>query len=557
MGSKRKVDAYEEKKSKKKTKPDIDEENDVSSSRKISFDHKYIVAPMVGASELPFRLLCRKYGAQLVYTPMMIADQFATSKEYREKEFQTCSFDRPLVCHFAANDPKSFAKAAKKAEPYCDAIDLNLGCPQRTAYVGHFGSYLLDSKDRDLVVSIVKAGAEAVNIPIFVKIRLLDTFDETAELCRQLYEAGASLIAVHARFRATFHRKGPGARDGPALLDQVKQLKEMFPDKVVITNGNTITYDDVENNLELTKADGIMSAEGILDNPALYLGRLGNREQGDTTIEVKGGVVYDAWPEKQKLVQKLRKIRKLKAKVAAGKELSAKEQKKIAKEAKVQAKIQKANDKIVQKTGPLASSTSRLGDLYEKSDDKVNLALEYLQIVHQYPATLRTVIFHTRRILKTELTSYQLMEECLSCKSIDQVEDLVLRIQGYQKDPASFTFDVEKARKEKEALDRKKAEEGKRKNYEARMIRKAKREGKKDLEFYLRQGAAVPTLETVEELKRLSKEEQMKLWKQREHSQHCLVYHLTGECPRGRGCAFLHVASKTHTTFDETDEVAG
>ena len=107
------------------------------------------------------------------------------------------------------------------------------------------------------------------------------------------------------------------------------------------------------------------------------------------------------------------------------------------------------------------------------------------------------------------------------------------------------------ARKKK----RKKQEEGKRKNFEARMIRKAKREGK-DLEFYLRQGAAVPTLETIKELKKLGREEQMKLWKDREHSQHCLAFHL-GDCPRGRGCAFLHVASKTTTTFEESDEVAG
>ena len=91
----------------------------------LEFDYKYIVAPMVGASELPFRILCRKYGAQLVYTPMMLASQFATSEEYRKKEFQTTAFDRPLVCHFAANHPKEFAQAAKLAEPYCDAIDLN------------------------------------------------------------------------------------------------------------------------------------------------------------------------------------------------------------------------------------------------------------------------------------------------------------------------------------------------------------------------------------------------------------------------------------------------
>lgn len=68
----------------------------------VTFPHRYIVAPMVGASELPFRLLTRKYGAQLVYTPMMVASEFVNSEEYRAREFQTTTFDRPLVCHFAA-----------------------------------------------------------------------------------------------------------------------------------------------------------------------------------------------------------------------------------------------------------------------------------------------------------------------------------------------------------------------------------------------------------------------------------------------------------------------
>lgn len=557
MGMKRKNNEKGlEKKEKKSKKSKKSSSSSSSSSSLVPFDYKYIVAPMVGASELPFRLLCRKYGAQLVYTPMMIASQFAESSEYRRTEFQTTSFDRPLVCHFAANDPKSFAKAAKKAEPFCDAIDLNLGCPQRTAYVGHFGSYLLDQKDRELVVSIVKAGVEAVDIPIFVKIRLLDKYEDTLDLCRQLYGAGASLIAVHARFRATFHRKGPGARDGPALLDQVQKLKEAFPDKILVTNGNTITYDDVVTNLESTKADGIMSAEGILDNPALFLPRLGDRdESSDKSVSVKGGSVFSEWPRKQKILNKLNKIEKIKSKLKDGKELSAKEEKKLRKATKLQSKLERIDHDAIKKSGSLALSSEKLGDLFDSSDDKVALALEYIQLARQYPATLRTVIFHTRRILKTELTSYQLMEECLSCKSIDAVQLLVEKIHNYKENPGSFQFDVEKAKKEKAALERKKQEEGKRKNFEARMIRKAKREGK-DLEFYLRQGAAVPTLETIKELKKLGREEQMKLWKDREHSQHCLAFHL-GDCPRGRGCAFLHAASKTTTTFEESDEVAG
>ena len=93
----------------------------------LDFACRYIVAPMVGASELPFRLLCRRYGAQCAYTPMMSATQFGLDPEYRQREFQTTPQDRPLVCHFGANDPVDFARAAKVAEPFCDAIDLNLG----------------------------------------------------------------------------------------------------------------------------------------------------------------------------------------------------------------------------------------------------------------------------------------------------------------------------------------------------------------------------------------------------------------------------------------------
>ena len=85
---------------------------------------------------------------------------------------------------------------------------------------------------------MVKAASEAVKIPIFVKIRLLDTVEETADLCHQLREAGASLIAIHARYRASWERTGPGARDGPAHLDQVKIIKSQFPDFPIISNGN-------------------------------------------------------------------------------------------------------------------------------------------------------------------------------------------------------------------------------------------------------------------------------------------------------------------------------
>lgn len=83
---------------------------------------QHILAPMVGASELAFRLLCRRYGATLAYTPMISSDRFAVDAKYRAEEFQTTPEDRPIVAHFSANNPEVFLAAAKHVENYCDAI---------------------------------------------------------------------------------------------------------------------------------------------------------------------------------------------------------------------------------------------------------------------------------------------------------------------------------------------------------------------------------------------------------------------------------------------------
>jgi tRNA-dihydrouridine synthase 1 len=84
--------------------------------------------------------------------------------------------------------------------PNYPGIDLNLGCPQRVAHSGHFGSYLLGQEDRDLVVQLVRTVSAGISIPLFVKIRLLDTVPDTLRLCVELIEAGAALIAIHARY---------------------------------------------------------------------------------------------------------------------------------------------------------------------------------------------------------------------------------------------------------------------------------------------------------------------------------------------------------------------
>ena len=95
-------------------------------------------------SELPWRMLSRKYAAQLCYTPMMHSAVFVRDSTYRLENFVSCPEDRPLIAQFCSDDPDTFLKAAKIIENDCDAIDLNLGCPQHIARRGHYGSFLQD-----------------------------------------------------------------------------------------------------------------------------------------------------------------------------------------------------------------------------------------------------------------------------------------------------------------------------------------------------------------------------------------------------------------------------
>lgn len=84
----------------------------------------------VDQSELPYRMLTRRYGAQLCYTPMLHSRMMVKTELYRQEMFTTCEQDRPLVTQLCGDDPDTLLAAARFVEDRCDAIDLNLGCPQ-------------------------------------------------------------------------------------------------------------------------------------------------------------------------------------------------------------------------------------------------------------------------------------------------------------------------------------------------------------------------------------------------------------------------------------------
>ncbi|KAK0536366.1 tRNA dihydrouridine synthase [Tilletia horrida] len=253
-----------------------------------------IVAPMVDQSELAWRILSRRYGAELVYSPMINAGMFVTAvnaskkgkgkgKRFLDENFDVDSgeegaeliqllgkehegkkdTDAPLIVQFCANNPDTLLRAAQHVETRCSAIDLNLGCPQGIARKGHYGAFLME--DWPLVFRLINTLHLHSRAPVTAKMRIYPSLARTVAYARMLERAGAQFLTVHGRTREM-----KGHKTGLADWEAIRAVKRAV--KIpVFANGNVQYPADVELALARTGADGIMSAEGNLFNPAIFL----------------------------------------------------------------------------------------------------------------------------------------------------------------------------------------------------------------------------------------------------------------------------------------------
>lgn len=242
-----------------------------------------------------WRVLTRSYMTPeaskdlLAYTPMLHSRLFAQTAKFRDHHFQptksgltSCpdmgpppprsdvyldgnpSVDRPLIVQFCANSPDDLLQAARFVQPFCNAVDLNLGCPQGIARRGRYGAFL--QEDWKLIHSLINTLHKDLDIPVTAKMRILETKEMTLEYARMILDAGASILTVHGR-----QREQKGHNTGLADWSVLRYLRDSLPPETVLfANGNVLRNEDIATCLQETGADGVMSAEGNLHDPTIF-----------------------------------------------------------------------------------------------------------------------------------------------------------------------------------------------------------------------------------------------------------------------------------------------
>ena len=230
---------------------------------KVKLNGNLILGPMAGVTDLPFRLLCKEEGADLVYTEMVSAKGVQYNNKNTESLIEIAEEERPAALQLFGADPDILSNTAKRLEHRnFDILDINMGCPVPKVVNNNEGSALM--KNPQLIAEIVRKVSKDYSKPVTVKIRkgFNDDCINAVEVAKLAEENGAAAIAVHARTREQFY-------SGKADWDIIRRVKEAV--KVpVIGSGDIFTPEDAKRMLQETNCDAIMLARGTRGNPWIF-----------------------------------------------------------------------------------------------------------------------------------------------------------------------------------------------------------------------------------------------------------------------------------------------
>lgn len=229
----------------------------------VELNNPFILAPMAGVCDLPFRLLCKEKGAAMVCTEMVSAKAIYYNNKNTKELLTIDKNEGPVSLQLFGSEPKLMAEMAKRIEeiPF-DILDFNMGCPVPKVVNNGEGSALM--KNPVLAGHIIEAMANAISKPVTVKIRA--GFDaehiNAVEIAKIAENSGAAAITVHARTREQYY-------SGKADREIIRLVKEAV-NIPVIGNGDIDCYESAKHMLEYTGCDGVAIGRGAEGNPWIF-----------------------------------------------------------------------------------------------------------------------------------------------------------------------------------------------------------------------------------------------------------------------------------------------
>ena len=228
----------------------------------VELENNIILAPMAGVTDLPFRIICKKYEPGLVCTEMASSRAIFHNDEKTKKLLSLEGEKRPISIQIFGSDTECMAYAASKVSKIADIVDINMGCPAPKVVKNGDGSKLLLDlkKAKEIIIAVVQNS----EVPVTLKYRIGWDHNNiiAEELAKIAEQCGVSAITVHGRTRSEFY-------SGKANLEMIKKVKESVSIPV-IGNGDIVDEESALKMFESTGVDGIMIGRGSFGNPWIF-----------------------------------------------------------------------------------------------------------------------------------------------------------------------------------------------------------------------------------------------------------------------------------------------